>query len=97
VCYGIPDAPRSIVDGNNATVQLKYTSDFGTDKNQTFYACADITYVDSSRFTTQIPCFNVTSENFVPAPAAKSGAVSVRGLGLAFGVTSVAVLAMGLI
>jgi hypothetical protein len=77
VCYALPESPRAVTDGSNATIQLKYTSDFGTDRNQTFYACADITYVDSAAFTTQIPCFNVTSEEFVPAK--ESGGVSVEG------------------
>ncbi|KAF2418767.1 hypothetical protein EJ08DRAFT_666082 [Tothia fuscella] len=76
VCYALPESPRAVTDGSNATIQLKYTSDFGTDKNQTFYACADITYVDSAAFTTPIPCFNVTSEEFVTPK--ESGSVSVH-------------------
>ncbi|KAF2462020.1 hypothetical protein BDY21DRAFT_330284 [Lineolata rhizophorae] len=63
-CYSVPDPPRDVIDGTNATIQLRYTSDFDTDTNETFYACADITYVSSARFDTEIPCFNVTSDNF---------------------------------
>lgn len=48
----------------NATFQIKYTSDFDTDKNETYYACADVTYIPASKFTYQVPCFNVTSDEF---------------------------------
>ena len=48
----------------NATFQIKYTSDFDTDKNETYYACADVTYIAASKFTYQVPCFNVTSDEF---------------------------------
>ncbi|PGH23678.1 hypothetical protein AJ80_02284 [Polytolypa hystricis UAMH7299] len=64
MCYSLPDPPRDIEDGMNATVQIKYRSEFDEDEMQTFYACTDLTYVAPSKFTTQIPCFNVTSEEF---------------------------------
>lgn len=37
-----------------------YIADFDTPDNQTFYACADITYVELTDFDTAIPCFNAT-------------------------------------
>ena len=62
-CYAVPNPPSNILSGSNATLQLKYISQFDTSNNQTFYACADITYARLSDFTTQIPCFNVSTEN----------------------------------
>jgi hypothetical protein len=46
--------------GGNATLQIQYTADFDSPLNQTFYACADITYVLEKDFSTTIPCFNAT-------------------------------------
>ncbi|KAK5459470.1 hypothetical protein LTS15_003598 [Exophiala xenobiotica] len=63
-CYPIPDPPVDVEAGANATLQIKYTSDFDTDKNETFYACADITYVSTSQFTYQVPCFNATIDDY---------------------------------
>ncbi|KAJ9494291.1 hypothetical protein H2202_010215 [Exophiala xenobiotica] len=63
-CYPIPDPPVDVEAGANATLQIKYTSDFDTDKNETFYACADITYVSTSQFTYQVPCFNATVDDY---------------------------------
>merc|ERR1712230_117144 len=63
-CYPIPSPPVDIEAGANATFQIKYTSDFDTDKNETFYACADITYVSTSQFTYQVPCFNATIDDY---------------------------------
>jgi len=63
-CYPIPSPPVDIEAGANATLQIKYTSDFDTDKNETFYACADITYVSTSQFTYQVPCFNATIDDY---------------------------------
>ncbi|KAF2843804.1 hypothetical protein M501DRAFT_921986, partial [Patellaria atrata CBS 101060] len=62
VCYSVPEPSRDIVEnGANATIQVRYTSDFGGEQNnETFYACSDITYVNPAQFTMQIPCFNVT-------------------------------------
>lgn len=59
-CINIDDAPSSVKAGANATLQLKFISDFDTPNNQTFYACADITYVELTDFNTPIPCFNHT-------------------------------------
>ena len=76
-CYRLPDPPRDIEDGANATVQLKYTAEFDSDEPETFYACADITYVAASKFDDQVACFNVTSDEFVsPNPSSTSGSSS---------------------
>jgi hypothetical protein len=64
MCYPIPNPPSSVREGSNATVQIKYTADFSTDLNETYYACADIQYVLIENFNTQVPCFNVSSDDF---------------------------------
>ncbi|KAE8153538.1 hypothetical protein BDV25DRAFT_136831 [Aspergillus avenaceus] len=66
-CYPVPNPSADIEQGMNATFQIKYTSDFDTDKNETYYACADVTYVPASIFTYQVPCFNVTVDEFTAA------------------------------
>lgn len=63
-CYPIPNPAADVEAGANATLQIKYTSDFDTDLNETFYACADITYVATSQFNVQVPCFNATVDDF---------------------------------
>ncbi|EXJ94883.1 hypothetical protein A1O1_00001 [Capronia coronata CBS 617.96] len=63
-CYPVPNPPTDVEAGANATLQLKYTSDFDTDKNETFYACADISFVSTSQFDVSVPCFNATTEDF---------------------------------
>ncbi|KAB5563152.1 hypothetical protein GE09DRAFT_1056865 [Coniochaeta sp. 2T2.1] len=68
-CISIANPPSNIAPGTNATIQLKYVADFDRPENQTFYACADITYVRASDFNmADIPCFNATSDEDVPAP-----------------------------
>ncbi|OCT48982.1 hypothetical protein CLCR_05026 [Cladophialophora carrionii] len=64
MCYPIPNPSADIEAFSNATLQIRYTSDFEDDKNETYYACADITYVPTSQFTYQVPCFNATVEDF---------------------------------
>ena len=64
VCYQIPNAPPEVEAGSNATIQIRYTADFETDRNETYFACADIYYVPINRFTSPVPCFNVSSEDF---------------------------------
>ncbi|GJN75604.1 GPI anchored protein [Purpureocillium lilacinum] len=59
-CVPIADPPSSVKAGANATLQIKYISEFDKPENETFYACADITYVALSDFKDTIPCFNVT-------------------------------------
>ncbi|EEP75980.1 conserved hypothetical protein [Uncinocarpus reesii 1704] len=72
-CYPLPSPPRDIEEGANATLQLKYLSEFDSKETETFYACADIKFVAASKFTKQIPCFNVTSDDFVaPSPSSTS-------------------------
>ncbi|EXJ83791.1 hypothetical protein A1O1_07418 [Capronia coronata CBS 617.96] len=63
-CYPLPSPPADVEAGANATVQIKYIADFDTDESQTFYACADITYVPTSAFTYQVPCFNATVDDY---------------------------------
>jgi hypothetical protein len=64
MCYPVPNPGVDAEEGMNATFQIKYTADFETDKNETYYACADVTYVAASRFTYTVPCFNATVEDF---------------------------------
>lgn len=60
-CLSVPNPPSDITAGTNATIQLKYTAEFGHPENETFYACADITYVAASSFDSgSVPCFNAT-------------------------------------
>ncbi|KAL2819205.1 hypothetical protein BJX63DRAFT_31587 [Aspergillus granulosus] len=63
-CYAVPNPGVDTEEGMNATFQIKYTADFETDKNETYYACADVTYVAASKFTYQVPCFNATVDEF---------------------------------
>ncbi|KAM4062791.1 cytokine inducing-glycoprotein [Hirsutella rhossiliensis] len=59
-CVQIPDAPSRVVAGSNATLQIIYKADWDAPHNQTFYACADVTYVVATDFNSKIPCFNAT-------------------------------------
>lgn len=66
-CYKIAEVPDTVVAGSNATIQLEYWSNMVNElggRNQSFFACADITFVDAADFTAQVPCFNVTSSDF---------------------------------
>lgn len=67
--------------GANATFQLKYIGDMESDKNETYYACADVTYVSASKFTYSIPCFNVTSDEFTAVSTSTAGAGSTATAG----------------
>ncbi|KAE8393078.1 hypothetical protein BDV23DRAFT_192013 [Aspergillus alliaceus] len=80
-CYPVPNPSIDVEEGSNATFQIKYTSDFETDKNETYYACADVRYVAASKFTTQVPCFNVTADEFTAATttAAVPGTTATSG------------------
>lgn len=63
-CYPIVD-PANVVAGSNATLQIQYTSDWEDDGiKETYYACADVTYIATSDFKFQVPCFNATSDDF---------------------------------
>ncbi|OHW97276.1 GPI-anchored protein [Colletotrichum incanum] len=59
-CVTVPSAPEGTAAGANATYRMLYVSNFEDDesKRETFYACADVTFVDV--FTNLIPCFNAT-------------------------------------
>ncbi|RBR26359.1 uncharacterized protein FIESC28_00859 [Fusarium coffeatum] len=59
-CVQVPDAPSSVSAGDNATIQIIYKADWDAPHNQTFYACADITFVSKADFDFRIPCFNAT-------------------------------------
>ncbi|KAI1470178.1 uncharacterized protein F4812DRAFT_457570 [Daldinia caldariorum] len=66
-CYKIADIPSTVSAGTNATIQLEYWSNVDNElngRNQTFYACADITFVEAKDMTIQPPCFNVTATGF---------------------------------
>ncbi|KAI0196408.1 hypothetical protein F4808DRAFT_323408 [Astrocystis sublimbata] len=66
-CYKIADIPDNVVAGSNATIQLEYWSNIENEMNghnQSFFACADITFVEPATFTAQVPCFNITTSDF---------------------------------
>lgn len=59
-CVNVQNPPPSIKAGANATFQIKYVASFDKPDKETFYACADITYVDFANFKEKVPCFNAT-------------------------------------
>lgn len=59
-CVPVEDAPSSVNAGDLATLQVMYIADFDKPTNQTFYACADIVFVELNNFDIEIPCFNAT-------------------------------------
>ncbi|KAI2471195.1 hypothetical protein F4781DRAFT_387652 [Annulohypoxylon bovei var. microspora] len=66
-CYKVASIPSSVTAGTNATIQLEYWSNIDNElggANQTFYACADITFVEAENFNINAPCFNVTASDF---------------------------------
>ncbi|EXF76789.1 hypothetical protein CFIO01_05083 [Colletotrichum fioriniae PJ7] len=73
-CVDVPNPPSSVAAGSNATLQIIYRADWDAPHNQTFYACADITYVEAANFNTRIPCFNATEpgEDDIAATASPS-------------------------
>lgn len=85
-CINVPNAPSTVGAGSNATFQIKYIADFDKPENQTFYACADITYVsaitDSGAGSSM--CFNATTPSAdkggktssTPTPSSGSGSAS---------------------
>lgn len=77
-CVAVPDAPSRVTSGTNATLQIIYNADWDAPHNQTFYACADIKFVDKLNFKTRIPCFNVTEagEDDKKFAAQNNGAVN---------------------
>lgn len=83
-CYKI-DALEGIAPGTNATIQLEYWAEYEGEsdgRNQSFFACADITFVETQKFNLQVPCFNVTSEDFAeptPSSAPTNAGLSASG------------------
>ncbi|KAJ5855978.1 uncharacterized protein N7529_009922 [Penicillium soppii] len=75
-CYAVPNPASNITSGSNATLQLSYLSTFDTEKNSTFYACADITYVPLASFTTNVLCFNVSEPSTTTSSSSTSSATS---------------------
>lgn len=75
-CYSIPSPPSNIGNGSNATLQIRYIAEGDSDTNQTFYACADITYIPLNEFTGSIPCFNVSIEDFETTSSATAAATA---------------------
>ncbi|CAH0058874.1 unnamed protein product [Clonostachys solani] len=59
-CVPVGDIPDHVKSGDFATFQIKYIADFDKPENQTFYACADVKFVEEKAFTISIPCFNAT-------------------------------------
>ncbi|KAK1517472.1 WSC2 [Colletotrichum paranaense] len=59
-CVTVPSAPSGTAAGSNATYRMLYVSNFDQDesKRETYYACADVTFVEV--FAASIPCFNAT-------------------------------------
>jgi len=84
----VPNPASGVKSGQNATLQLMYRSAGSDDsENKTYYACADITYVDLSSFTEEVSCYNYSKSTGVtssasgvaPTPAATSGSSSSGG------------------
>ncbi|KAF4546486.1 putative tpa [Lasiodiplodia theobromae] len=75
-CYKLEDLPDTLSAGTNATIQLEYWSSYEDGKNETFYACADITFVEAVAFDAQVPCFNVTASDFNSGSASSSASSS---------------------
>ncbi|ERT00457.1 hypothetical protein HMPREF1624_03830 [Sporothrix schenckii ATCC 58251] len=66
-CYKIDPVPPSTTAGTNATIQLQYWAVYegeNNNQNQTFYACADVTFVEDADIVGSVPCFNVTASDF---------------------------------
>ncbi|KAG8424884.1 hypothetical protein J3458_001640 [Metarhizium acridum] len=59
-CVNLKISPSFVKPGSNATLQIKYVASFDKPENETFYACADITYVEFANFKEKVPCFNAT-------------------------------------
>lgn len=86
-CVNVQNPPPSIKAGANATFQIKYVASFDKPDKETFYACADITYVEFANFKEKVPCFNATvpedSKKDTPTPtsdASKNSGSASSGL-----------------
>ncbi|KAJ4392279.1 hypothetical protein N0V93_005904 [Gnomoniopsis smithogilvyi] len=83
-CYKIDDLPSSVTAGSNATIQLEYWADYedeNSGNNETFYACADIYFVETTDFSISVPCFNVTAADFDSTVTATTSAATVTATG----------------
>ncbi|KAM0256889.1 hypothetical protein ACHAQJ_004711 [Trichoderma viride] len=69
-CIKIPDAASHVEAGDKATFQLRYFSDYDSPTNQSFFACADITYVNPADVAYPFPCVNTTEPEMGPNPVA---------------------------
>ncbi|KAI0465657.1 hypothetical protein F4859DRAFT_374219 [Xylaria cf. heliscus] len=112
-CYKVADIPDSVVAGSNATIQLEYWSNIENEmngNNQTFFACADITFVEAADFTAQVPCFNVTTSDFnlpessstatadnVSSSSPSGGLTTGATAGIAVGVVVASLLVIGVV
>jgi len=63
MCFPVSNSAVDAEVGSNATLQIRYTLDWETDRKVTYYACADIMYVSTSQSSTQVPCFSATVDN----------------------------------
>ena len=72
-CILAPNPPTNVTAGSNATFMFFYMEDGGSETSP-FWACTDITYVDTAAFDESIPCFNATRED---PDVSTDGAVSV--------------------
>ncbi|GIK07227.1 hypothetical protein Aspvir_002884 [Aspergillus viridinutans] len=60
--YPVPTVSANVEAGSNATVRIIYTADeHGATEDETFYACPNITYTPTRRFTDQVPSFNMAA------------------------------------
>ena len=83
-CYSVPDPLSGATTGTNATLQLAYLSENTNGETDTFYTCADITYIELSAFTEEVSCYNSTAGSGVtqsasgvaPTPAASGSTTS---------------------
>jgi hypothetical protein len=67
-CINVPNAAAHVKAGDKATFQLRYFSDYDSPTNQSFFACADITYVEPSDIPYPFPCINTTEPELEPMP-----------------------------
>jgi hypothetical protein len=96
-CVNLANPPSSVKAGSNATLQIKYVASFDKPDKETFYACADITYVEFSKFKDKVPCFNATepsSGKQTDSSALSGGAIAGIVVGVVVGVGLVAAAAL---
>lgn len=59
-CVRLPETKEGLANGTEATLQFMYQADWDSSRNQTFYACSDIVYVNAAEFNLEIACMNAT-------------------------------------